>query len=191
MDNKLKIVNYLGKEFDKEPTMYELANILNIPYATFHRTINGMNDLLIIKQIGKSKILKLNLENSVIQSYLAISSDEEKKKFLIKQPILKIIQKELHTTDIVLLFGSYAKGKERKNSDIDLMIINKSGNRSISFSKHELIFRKKINPLFFKKKEYKEMLKEKNENVGKQALRNHIILNNPYDFWQLVINAIQ
>jgi len=127
----------------------------------------------------------------VIKSYLAISSDEEEKSFLKTQPIIRTIQKELNTKDIVLLFSSYAKGKERQKSDIDLIIINKPGNRSISFSKHELIFSKKINPLFFKETEFKAMLIAKGENVGKQALRNHIVLNNPEGFWDLAINAIR
>ena len=34
------------------------------------------------------------------------------------------------------------------------------------------------------------MLKEKEENVGKQVLKNHIILNNPEHFWEMVLNGI-
>lgn len=191
MDNKLKIINYLGKEFDKENTMHELASILRIPYASFHRTVNNMEDLLVIRQIGKSKTLKLNLNNPVIECYLAIASEEERKVFVKKKPVIRIIQKELDTDDIVLLFGSYAQGKERDKSDIDMMIVNKSGGKTISFSQHELIFRKEINPMFFKETEFKSMIKDKDENVGKQAVRSHIVLNNPRNFWNLVIDAIR
>ena len=66
------------------------------------------------------------------------------------------------------------------------MIINKDGKKSISFSKYEVIFKLKINPIFITKKEFKLMLKDKEENVGKQALYNHIILNNPEAFWECV-----
>ena len=191
MDNKLKIINYLGKEFDKEFTMHELSRILKIPYASFYRTVDGMRDLLIIKKIGKAKTLKLSLVNPVIRSYLAISSEEEKRLFLLKKPIIKAIHRDLNTKDIVLLFGSYAKGEEREKSDIDLMVINRSGDKTISFSRHEMIFDRQINPMFFKVQEYKAMLKDNEENVGKQALRGHIILNNPEHFWDVVLNAIQ
>ena len=34
------------------------------------------------------------------------------------------------------------------------------------------------------------MLKDKDENVGKQALKGHIILNNPEEFWGLVLNGL-
>src|SRR3989339_525528 len=145
MDNKLKIINYLGKHLGEVFTMRALSQALRIPYATF---------------------------------YLTISSEEEKQEFLGKQPLISKIVSELDTTDSILLFGSYAKGKERETSDIDLLIINRKGEKSLSFSRYETLFKKKINPLFITPAELRQMLKEETENVGKQALREHILLNN-------------
>lgn len=190
MDNKLKIINYLGKNINQSYTMHKLSKIINIPYASFYRTIQGMGDLLIMHQVGKAKTIQLNKINPVINSYLAISSDEERKKYLKKQPIIKKIQSELGINDLVLLFGSYASGKQIAKSDIDLLIINQDGKKSISFSKYELLFQKKFNPIFITKKEFKLMLKSLEENVGKQVLNNHIVLNNPESFWELVLDAI-
>lgn len=191
MDNKLKIINYLGKAFDKEFTMHELSKTLDIPYTSFHRTVNNMKDLLIIKPIGKSKTLRLNYNNPVIQSYLAISSEEEKNIFLKKKPMFKILRQDIKNNDIVLIFGSYAKDKETKRSDIDIIIINKKGNRSISFDNFELLYDTEVNPIFFTIKEYKQMIENNEENVGKQALRYHKVLNNPNDFWNIVINELR
>jgi len=190
MDNGQKIINYLGKHLEERFTMHELSKLLTIPYASFYRTIQQMKDLLITETIGKSKVLKLNSQNSIVKAHLIISSDDEKKEFLEKHPILKKISKDLETKDIVILFGSYAKGKETEKSDIDLLIINKDGRKTISFSKHELLYQKKINPIFLTRKEFKNMLKDTEENVGKQALQNHIILTNPEEFWGEVLDAI-
>jgi len=190
MDNILKIINYLGKHIYTEFTMHELSRILKIPYATFYRTIMKNKDLLIINKVGKSKTITLNTKNPIIQSYLTIASDEEKKEYIKKKHIIRIISKEIKAKDIVLLFGSYAKGEEREKSDIDMMVINKSGERTISFSQHETLFRREINPMFIKEREFIMMLKEEDENVGKQALKDHIILNNPKRFWEVVLNAI-
>lgn len=189
MDNKLKIIGYLGKNLEKGFTMHELSKFVNIPYATFYRTVNEMEDLINTENVGKSKILRLNLENPVMQSYLTISSDEEKKEFLKKQPILNKISSELNTQDIVILFGSYAKGNYKDSSDIDLLIINKKGDKTIFFSKYETLFKKKINPIFVTISEFKKMINEEEENVGKQALKKHIILNNPEKFWGCVLNG--
>ena len=190
MDNKLKIINYLGKNLHKNFTMHQLSKLLKIPYASFHRTIQDMKDLLLVEKTGKAKTLKLNTENKVIKSYLSITSEEEKKEYLKKQHIIRLIEKDIETNEIVILFGSYAKKEHTERSDIDIIVINKDGKKTVSFSKFELLYKKQINPLFFTKKEFQTMLKEKEENVGKQALKNHIILKNPEKFWEVVLNAI-
>jgi len=188
MDNKLKIINYLGKHINEEHTMHKLSKLLKIPYATFYRTIKEMKDIVIKKQIGKAYIITLN--KNQIKSYLIVSSIEEKKEYLEKHPIINKISKEIQTKDMLLLFGSYAKKTQTEKSDIDLLIINKDGKKTITFSKYELLFKIKINPIFITKNEYKQMLKENQENLGKQVLKDHIILNNADEFWGETLNAI-
>lgn len=190
MDNKLKIINYLGKNYNRRFTMHELSKRVSIPYASFHRTVQGMKDVLNVEIVGKSKTISLKINNPIVKAHLTVSSDEERKEFLQKQPVIRKIAAELNTADIVLLFGSYAKNKETEKSDIDLLIINKGGAKSISFSRYELLFKKKINPIFITLKEFKEMLKDNEENIGKQALQNHIVLNNPERFWGLILNDL-
>lgn len=190
MDNKHKIINHLGKNPDKKYTMHELSRDLSIPYASFYRTVNSMKDLLVIEEVGKSKIISLDKQNKIVKSHLVVSSDEERKDYLKKYPIIRKIYEELDTKDIVVLFGSYAKKAQTGKSDIDLLIINRDGKKSISFSKYEILFKIKINPIFVTKKEFRLMLKDKQENVGKQALYNHIILNSPEGFWECVFNAV-
>ena len=187
MDNKLRIINYLGKHPEKRFTMHELSKLIKIPYASFYRTVQQMNDLLNVETIGKSKAVTLN-KNPILKAHLVVSSDEERKEFLHTQPIIRKIAHELSTNDIVVLFGSYAKRKETEKSDVDLLIVNKNGKQSVSFSKYELLFRKKVNAIFVTAREFVGMLHDKEENVGKQALQNHIILNNPDQFWRLVLH---
>ncbi|MBM3200443.1 nucleotidyltransferase domain-containing protein [Candidatus Woesearchaeota archaeon] len=189
MDNNLKIINYLGKHNQEKFTMHRLSQLLRMPYASFYRTIQRMEDLITTEDVGKAKAITLKSDNPIVKSYLIISSDEEKKEFLKKHPVINKIANELDTKDTVLLFGSYAKGKETEKSDIDMIVINKDGKKSLSFSKYELLFRKKINPLFITKEEFAKMLNEKEENVGKQALKDHIILNNPEEFWKCVLDV--
>jgi len=190
MENKHKIINHLAKHIERGFTMHELSKVLGIPYASFHRTIQRMKDLLMIEKVGKARVVHLNLKSHTVKAHLIIASEEEKKGFLEQQPTIKKIANELDTKNTVVLFGSYAKRKETERSDIDLLIMSKDGKKDISFSKYELLFKKKINPLFITKNEFKKMLKEKEENVGKQALKNNIILNNPEEFWGCVLDAV-
>jgi predicted nucleotidyltransferase len=187
MDNLLRIINYLGKN-DKAYTMHELSTLIKIPYATFYRTIMQMSGLLLMVDVGKAKTICLDKKNSIVKHYLIISSDVEKNEFLQTHPIIKKIYSELDNKHIIVLFGSYAKGTHTASSDIDLMIINKDGKRDINFSKYELLFKIKINPVFITKEEFNRMLRENEENVGKQALKTHIILNGAEKFWECVWN---
>ena len=82
MDNKLIIINYLGKHPHQAYTMLALSKITKIPYATFHRTIQEMKDLLLIQTVGKAKTITLTTKNTAIKAYLTISSEEEKKTYL-------------------------------------------------------------------------------------------------------------
>lgn len=189
MDNKLRIINYLGKHLGRSFTMLELSRAAGVAYATFYRTLQRMKELVNVHKVGKATIVALNTDNALVKPYLAISSEEEKKMFLKRQPILSKIVSEFKTTDVVVLFGSYAKGSATERSDIDLLIINREGKKSLSFSRYELLFGKKINPIFVTKGEFIRMLRDSNENVGKQALECHVILNNPEIFWEDVLHG--
>jgi len=113
---------------------------------------------LIIQEIGRSKIISLDKENPILKAHLAVSSDEERKDYLEKYPTIKKIYQELDTEDIVILFGSYAKRAQTEKSDIDVLIINKDGKKSISFAKYELLFKIKINTIFITRKEFTYVL---------------------------------
>lgn len=173
--------------------MHELSEILKIPYASFYRCIKKIEKLkaVNIKEIGRSKVVMLNLNHPVLKSHLTASSFDEMQEFLEGHPIIRKLAREIKTDDVVLLFGSYAKERQTEKSDIDLLVINKKGDKSLSFSTFELLYKKKINPIFITRKEFNDMLKDNEENVGKQALKDHIILNNPEGFWELVLDAIR
>ena len=190
MDNELKIVSYLGKHLFESFTLHQLSILLSMPYASFYRTIPKLESLVTLKEVGRAKTVTLNLENPLLKSYLAIAEDQEAKEYLKKVPIIQKIAAEMQSKEVVLLFGSYAKYEQTEKSDIDLLVINKKGSRSLSFSKYELLYKKKINPIFLAEVEFKMMLREAGENVGKQALKSHIVLNGPQGFWELVLDGL-
>ncbi|MCF7871532.1 nucleotidyltransferase domain-containing protein [Candidatus Woesearchaeota archaeon] len=186
MDNKLKIILYLANKGETF-TLLDLSKSINIPYASLHRTVAKMQDTTEIESKGKSKLIKIKW-NEITKAYLTIASYEEKLEFIKKHHIIKRIEEK--SKDITLIFGSYAKETQNKTSDVDLMIINKTGEKTVSFSDLEMLYDIKINPMFFTEKEFIDMLKDKEENVGKQALKAHILLSGFSDFWRLVENGI-
>ena len=139
-------------------------------------------------KVGKATAVQIDTANPIVVHYLIIASEQKARQFEEKNPMFKKIRNELAKKDYaVVLFGSYAQGKQTKRSDIDLLIINKKGNREPSFSKYETLFGININPIYITNTEFSKMLQEKDENVGKQALKENVILSNPELFWNLVI----
>jgi predicted nucleotidyltransferase len=190
MDNKQKILLYLAKNNHKKHSILAVSKILDIPYTTTLRSIKQLSNLLNTETIGQTTVVSLNKENDLIIAHLAIASEEEKKEYLQTNNLIQLLSNDITTKDIVLLFGSYAKKTQTKKSDIDMLIINKHGEKTIHFHNQELLFDTSIHPMYFSEKEFVGMIKDKEENVGKQALQHNILLNNSLRFWELILRAL-
>jgi len=187
MDNLLKLVYTLGKNLDDELTLRQLSKEAKVPYTTAHRLIKQNISIFKINKKGNIKLCSLNTEDNITKNYLILAERSQAESFRKKNPQFKVLQRELPTKDYtLLLFGSRADGTHRVQSDIDLCVINKDGKKNINFSKFELLFKIEVNSLFFTKKEFKLMLKNKEHNVGKEILKKHIILYGEEYFWNLI-----
>ncbi len=186
MDNKNSLLVFLAKNMEKSLSLNQISKFSGIPYATLYRLHDENKSLLDKKIIGKSIVISLK-KTEIVKNYLIVASYEETSEFLAKNPLFKKISEDLPKGDYsLILFGSYAEGKQTKSSDIDLLIINKNGSKIINFSKYETLFKIDINPILVSLIEFETMLKDKEENVGKQVLKKHIILYNQELFWNEV-----
>lgn len=187
MDSLLKLVQTLGKNIGDEIPIRQLSKEANIPYTTSLRLINNNKNLFIINQKGNIKLVSLNLKDNITKNYLILSERKEAESLCDKQPLYRVLKKELPEGDYTLiLFGSRAEGKQRTKSDIDLCMISKDGKKQIKFSKLELLFKLEINPIYLKDNEFKRMLKEDERNVAKEILKKHIILYGEEYYWNLI-----
>lgn len=179
------IVEHLARNADKEYTLHELSKELDMPYTSFYRAIHALTPAIHLRTKGNSKLVRINF-NEYSRACLVIASYKRKQRFLENHPIIAKITQE--TNEITLLFGSYAKNTYTERSDIDILVIG-SG-KVKRFDKQELLFKKRINVVSVTKKEFRDMLKLSEENLTKQALRNHVILNGHEQFWKEVQKAI-
>ena len=195
-----KLLIYLVSNKDTQITIREISLSLNIPYMTLSRLIKKLSKqkLITIEKKGNNYLCKINLKYPLLKHYLIIASEEITQGYLYQQPIISIIHKTIlkyaSKNNVALLFGSYAKNKPEKHSDIDLAVISKN-KKSLEKLKKELsylekLYDKEINILIFTPNQFKEMLNTTEENVGKQILKNHLILYNPELFWEVALNGI-
>jgi len=194
-----RLFSYFGTRIAEEKTIRQISIEASIPYMTLSRIVKKMEKMNMLKtrKAGKSILCKLNISNQLTKQYLIIASESSKNQIIEKKPIIrKIAESITDAKDIsAVLFGSYAEGKEQRHSDIDLAFITdkKSDAKNIQdcLKAIEQIHEIEINTLTFTKRQFKDMLTAKEENVGKQILNKHIILCNPELFWNIVYGALQ
>ncbi len=136
-------------------------------------TLNRLekDGILKSRKSGNMKYFRLNWENSEIKDIITTTEIERKVVFLGKNRKLA----ELFRNDerIVGIFGSYAKGTETPESDIDVFIIGK--NNGQDYEKSGSLLDVPVSVKHFDDSEFRNMLKEKNP-LCSEIVENHIMI---------------
>lgn len=148
-------------------------------------------EVLIEKKIGKSGLLTLNLDNDLTFDYIALCNNE--RIHHIAKLALENLKKEI-TEDTpfhsIVIFGSYATGEQKKNSDLDIAIFieNKEKRKQIEASINSAKLKSvlEIDAHVIPKEEMLEMLTNKEENLGKQIARRHLAVCNHRIFYEII-----
>ena len=127
MKTELKIIrNFIENKNAK--TIREIAKGIKADYKIPHIAVQRLISKKIItrKIIGKSSLCSLNEKYFGTKIYEA--EDERREEIFknknINQLYKEIMSKVKTSSFVLLLFGSYAKGNARKNSDIDVAVIS-------------------------------------------------------------------
>ena len=181
---QLKILGVFHKNIFAELTFKQIKNqssqksnnIVQIALKEFQK-----ESIIKAKKIGDVFVYSLNLDNDLTLAYLNLVNQANvlNKKFpsailaQIKNGIIK--QTEFF---VLMLFGSYAKGKANDKSDLDIAVIVESEQTKKDITPSlETIKRREIKPVdyhIFTRNEFLQMLNEEMENVGKQIYKNGI-----------------
>jgi predicted nucleotidyltransferase len=145
---------------DKEYYTRELALNYKLSVGNTHRELKKLLFLGILKthNIGNIKLFSLNKQNSIYK--------ELKNIFYKTEGLVKFIQETLVNINgikIAFIYGSFAKGDEREDSDIDLFLIGDNidkDNLVIGIGDLEKKLFREINYTSYTEREYK---KEKNK----------------------------
>jgi len=184
MKLELKIVDLLNRN-RKEFTINEMAKTLKQHYSLVHRFTGRLakDKVIIKKKIGNSYVCSLNLENEKTITLLVLSEIERKDEFYNKSRKLKLILEDFVSSVkeefkgklySIVLFGSYAKDRAVKGSDIDVFILVKdkiSADKIIReiYSKYGM----EINVVML---DLKELEQQKNKEFFKEIISNHYII---------------
>jgi len=170
---ELEIILTLIKE---ESHLREIARSIVESHSTVLRKINELvkENILDYKQEGKNKIFFIK-NNLKAKNYIYSAEIYNLSKLLKKHSELSIIFEEIKKNfknGMIILFGSYAKGNEKKDSDIDIYI-----ETTDTKIKNKI---KEINSkLSVKIGEF-----DTNSLLIKEIIKNHIIIRGVEEFYE-------
>ena len=148
-------------------------------------------ELITEKKIGTSKLYSVNHKNNKLYSYFETYNKENPSKLVLKS--VKELEETLdkHTPFYsIVIFGSYAAGEQKKDSDLDIAVfIEQEDKRKMIeavFKSMETKSILNIHGAVITKDEFLEMLKVDYENLGKEIARKHLIIHNPVIFYSLI-----
>lgn len=193
----------LLKIFAKEPwRSFTVSEIRIKMKSKSHHYAYGVINLLERKKIlkaqttGKTKTYAVDYENDNNAGYLALAEyaiKEERKDIPFKN--LKQITDAIKSPFYILIVGgSYAEGKQKLSSDIDVAIIIPDCESKKSFEsalkRGELII-PEVHGFVFTREEFYQMLVNNEYNFGKELARKHILVGGAEAYYKILFEAMK
>lgn len=196
-EEKLKIMDVFRKNIFSEFTLNEIMKQLKkSSYSWTYNTLMELKPFFNIKKVGKTHSFSINLENPetiAVLTYLDKKEALNRKVPLVDKIINSLSKKSVFFT--LLVTGSYATSTNRKESDLDIIIIvDKEENKkemkpyTVEITRLEQI---EVDLHLFTKEEYYTMLTNDQENFGKESFRKHLLFYGIEAYYQIVKEAIK
>jgi len=194
---EFKIIELFVNNVFMEPTIRDIMKKLKT--SSYSWTYNAVKllekeNVLNITKKGNSSLCKINLEEQKTITYLSVVEQLRASKKNI--PNIKKIMKEIEISYFTLLVtGSYAGGKKRKDSDLDIVVIV-GENRRVKPILNKLrnageIIIPEVHPYVFTEDEFIKMLTEDGENYGKEIAKKHLIIAGAEPYYRILRKAIK
>jgi len=198
-ESQLKILEPLTRNMLKEYSIKEIKefsseksnNALSLALKKFKD-----ENLVKERRIGRSLLYTLDIDNDLVFNYITLVNTKKLPKSALRaiERIKEDVEKHTSFFSIVV-FGSYAIGKQTKASDLDVAVfIEEENKRKIieaAIKSSELKTPLEIHSNVISKEEFLEMLKIDNENLGKQIARKHLSIYNPHIFYSLLKRGVK
>ncbi len=172
-NSELKVFGIFSNDYKKQIHGNEIAKQLKIPQRSVSRKLDNLCSYGVLKfnRVGKNKVYSINWDNPMIFQFLIFIESYKAVNFLLKNPKIGMILNEIDCGKII--FGSYAKGTNSKNSDLDIVFFCKETDEIKKIIDRSSI---EINVQFSTTNEFKKKLKSR-DALAIEIANNHIILS--------------
>lgn len=186
------IIRYLIENKNEELNILKISKELRMDYKNVYSIVKRLEKELLVKleSFGQSNRVKL-----ISQVHpLIFEAEYNRRKELLKDKNLAVMLNDFKNAlkskcYMLLIFGSYAKKTQTKNSDIDLMFIVPDGKEELFEKDVHRAARSlplPIHYLIFSEKQFLDMNNAKEPNVGQEALKNNIILYGIETYYEMI-----
>jgi predicted nucleotidyltransferase len=191
-DRNVDVIKYLIENGAKDVNILGMAKAIKMNYKNAFNIVKRLEKekLVILKKFGASNKIELN---KTVHPIIFEAEYMRRKGLLRNKNILVMldnIKKDMGSMLYVLiLFGSYVKKTQTEKSDIDIMFIVPDGtDEKFERKIHQII---KLIPLpihhmAFSESQFFDMINAKEFNVGKEAMKNNIILFGIENYYEML-----
>lgn len=190
---ELRILELFASKITASFTIREVSREIKKDLKIVHTSIKRLKENNFFVK-DKYKGLSLDYKKNILD--LAYVENLRKEQFFWKYPpignlIKEFLSKTKQSFFVLLVFGSYAEGKIRKKSDVDILAILPEEDNNESFER-ELNSVLSLSPIKFhvniiSQESFKEMLVKREElNLANETLNKHIVLYGGETYYKLL-----
>ena len=189
-DTDLRVLSLFTKNYEKEYYIREVEKLLEVSSRTALVTLAKLEKKGILESKTKGKIKNYSIKKSTISMEFFLLTEQYKKiQFLEKNHLVKeVLEKaDEFMQGIVIIFGSYAKGIQKEDSDLDLFIVGTFDEKKIKEAGHKygLDINIKSYPMNIFEKEIRDDI------LLKEVIENHILIKDAEGFVRRVVKWIK
>ena len=185
----LKIMSLYSNDYKKSLHIRQVAREIDIDVKACFLQLAKLekNGILSSASNGRNKEYSLNLINYTTKQFLGMAEAFTAASFLLNNFVIKKLVTDLsgRINGTVVLFGSYAAGKQVKESDIDLLVIKSDRRSAISIEDESRLLGVEIDLKSTTEKEFLTGL-EKSDRLLNEVVLNHVVLKGTDTFCDLM-----
>jgi len=188
-ENIFKVLSLFVGDYQKEVYGREAARELGMNQKTVANVLLRLEieNILRSKTEGRNKIYRLNLSNPALMHILSMVEEEKAVRFREESGLGRDFIDEIlkSGSPLVIIFGSYANGTQKKNSDVDILVLSPF---DADLSNVQKFYKIKASVKEYTEEEFREALKS-GDFLIKEVLRKHIVLVGSDIFVKMILEV--
>jgi len=163
----------------KDLTLKEIMQKSRYSYEPVNRIVHNLarRKIIIEKKFGRTLVYDLDTKQTESKVAFYIYETERTNKFSEEYSSIYLGISEIpeEDTDLIIVFGSYAKGIAKKDSDVDLLLVSSSKEKAgVDITSIRRRYGFEIHPIIIPKTEFAK-IKNENKELWNSLIENGII----------------